>query len=80
MSGENKFFFGKTYFVDTLTKMIEIQKSINRIEENNPMYGKTFSTYTKTLMSKAKIGENNPASKSVYIYLFDPETKDLILF
>ena len=59
--------------------MREIQRSINRTGKNNPIYGKSISISTKALMIKAKIGENNPASKSVYLYSIDPVTKDLTL-
>jgi len=79
ISGENNSFFGKTHSAETVAKIRKIQRSINRTGKNNPMYGKSISISTKALMSKAKIGKNNPASKSVYLYSIDPVTKDLTL-
>jgi len=41
--------FGKTHSTETLEKM-----SVAKLNENNPMYGKT--------------GENHPVSKKVFVY------------
>jgi hypothetical protein len=39
--GENSPHFGKSHTPDTLAKMSEAQKSIDRTGKNNPMFGKT---------------------------------------
>lgn len=61
---------GYKHISETLVKMSDIQKSIDRVGENNPMFGKIgenhpmfgkiHSTETLLLMSKALSGENHP--------------------
>jgi group I intron endonuclease len=100
-TGENHPMFGKTFShsAETLLKMSEAQKSIDRSGENNPMFGKTgenhpmfgktgenhpmfgkcHSAESKQKMSEALFGNKN-ASKMVYVYSFNSETKEAILF
>ena len=42
--------------------------------------GKIHSTETKSKISNALSGESNPMSKSVFVYSFDPDMKDIILY
>lgn len=41
---------------------------------------KNHSPETKVLTGNAKIGKNHPMSKSVFVYSFDLETKETILY
>jgi len=56
---------------------LEIMRN-TKSSENNPMFGKTHSDETKEKMSIAK-SENKNASKMVYVYSFNPDTKEAIL-
>ena len=40
-TGEKNPLFGKSHSTETIAKMSEIQKNIDRTGENNPMFGKT---------------------------------------
>lgn len=51
---------GYIYTTDSITKMSEIQKNIDRSGKNHPMFGKTHSAETKALISEALSGIKNP--------------------
>jgi group I intron endonuclease len=55
-SGESNHMFGKSHTEKSKLLMSEGQKKIDRTGENNPMFG------------IAKSGEDNPASKKVFVY------------
>jgi hypothetical protein len=69
-SGENHPLFGKGHSTESIAKMSEAQRSIDRSGRNNPMFGRTgenhpmfgksHSAETKALMSQAQSGENHP--------------------
>ena len=54
--------------------------SIAKQGKNHPMFGKLHSLDAITKISQALSGENNSMSKSVFVYSFDLETKDFILY
>lgn len=93
-TGENHPMFGKTHSADTISKMRESQKSVDRLGEKNPMFGttgenrgmfgKTHSADTIVKMREVqksvdRSGVNNPASKKVFVYILDSNSKALIL-
>lgn len=92
MSGENHPMFGKTHSADTKAlmskahlgkthstetsaKMSLAQRSIDRTGENNPrgFLNKSHTPEAKALISLAKY-------KKIFVYSFDPESKDLVLY
>jgi len=72
---------GKTHSTESIEKM-----SLAKSGKNNPMFGKFLTAELITKLSKAKIGENNPyynktgedhpASKKIFVYLYHLETKE----
>ena len=68
--------FGKTHSPDTLAKISEAQKNVdrtgkihfmyNRIGKNNPIFGKNYSAETKALINIARIEINSSISKKSF--------------
>jgi group I intron endonuclease len=54
--------------------------SIAKQSKNHPMFGKSHSLDAITKISQALSGENNSMSKSVFVYSFNLEIKDFILY
>jgi group I intron endonuclease len=67
-SAENNSMYGKSHSAEAKAKMSEAKSG-----ENNPFFGKSHSAESLALMSLAK-------SKMVYVYSFNSETKETILF
>jgi len=70
-AGEKNPFYGKIHSPENLVKFSEAKSGKNnpmfgRIGELNPMFG--------------KIGEDHPRSKKVFVYSFDSETQETVLF
>lgn len=75
LSGVNHPMFGKSHSSESLALM-----SKNHSGVNNPMFGKSHSPESLIKMSEAKIGENHPMKKNVFVYSFNLETKEKILY
>jgi group I intron endonuclease len=67
-TGKNHPFFGKTHTVESKAKI------------SLANFGKTHSIGSIAKIRIALRGEKNPMSKSVFVYSFDSETKDIILY
>jgi len=70
-TGENHPNYGKTHTSETKAKISEAMSGKNhpmfgRTGQNSPMFGRT--------------GENHPASKKIFVYSFDSDTKETILY
>jgi group I intron endonuclease len=75
MSGKNHPMSGKTHSAETKAK---ISKALSG--ENHYNFGKTHLSQIKALMSQAKMGNKNPSKKNVFVYSFDQETKETMLY
>jgi len=67
-TGKDHPLFGKTHTIELIAKISLARKGIIHIDA------------TKVKMSAALRGEKNPISKNVFVYSFDSETKDIILY
>lgn len=76
--GENSLMFGKTGEKHPFFGKIHSEESKAKISLANS--GKTHLPGTIAKISEALSGENNPMSKNVFVYRFDPETKETILY
>jgi group I intron endonuclease len=52
----------------------------SKTEEHKKNMSKPKTEITRKNMSKAKLGENNPMSKNIFVYSFNSETKEAILY
>jgi len=81
--GENnpRGMLGKSHSIETLAKMSEAWKSINRVGEKNHMFGKVHSAETLTKMSEAHKGKSHTAetktkmsiTKGTVIFVYDTQ-------